>query len=79
MDERGPACGGRRKLLLCDAVPVRFRDTNVVAFTRDEQGRLLLETSMLSTSRDPRMTIQESFWICLAIRLTLNVHQMDGW
>ena len=44
-------------------VPVRFRDTNVVAFTRDEQGRLLLETSMLSTSRDPRMTIQESFWL----------------
>jgi hypothetical protein len=44
-------------------VPVRFRDTNVVAFTRDEQGRLLLETNMLSTSHDPRMTIQESFWL----------------
>ena len=44
-------------------VPVRFRNTNVVAFTRDEQGGLLLETNMLSTSRDPRMTIQESFWV----------------
>jgi hypothetical protein len=44
-------------------VPVRFRNTNVVAFTKDEQGRLLLETNMLSTSHDPRMAIQENFWV----------------
>ena len=44
-------------------VPVRFRDTNVVAFTRDEQDRLLLETNMLSTSHDTRMAIQENFWV----------------
>ncbi|HVA18691.1 MAG TPA: hypothetical protein VMU55_00785 [Solirubrobacteraceae bacterium] len=44
-------------------IPLRFRNTNVVAFTRDEQDRLLLETNMLSTSHDPRMTIQENFWV----------------
>jgi hypothetical protein len=44
-------------------VPVRFRDRNVVGLSRDERGQLLLETNMLSSSHDPRMAIQENFWI----------------
>jgi hypothetical protein len=44
-------------------VPVGFRGRNVVGLTRDERGQLLLEANMLSTSRDPRMAIQENFWI----------------
>jgi hypothetical protein len=44
-------------------IPVRFRDQAVVGLTRDERGQLLLDTNMLSASRDPRMAIQENFWI----------------
>ena len=53
-------------------VPVRFRSNNVLALTRDERGYLLLDTNMLSTSGDPRMTIQENFWIVLGDPLDLD-------
>jgi hypothetical protein len=38
-------------------VQVRFRSDNVMAPTRDDRGYLLLDTTMLSSSGDPRMTI----------------------
>jgi len=35
----------------------------VVALTRDNPGYLFLDATMLFSSGDPRMPIQENFWI----------------
>jgi hypothetical protein len=44
-------------------VPVAFRSQPVVATTRDDQGQLLVNFSMLSASQEPRISMVENYWI----------------
>ena len=44
-------------------VLVQFGDQPIVWFTRDEAGHSLLNVKMLSTSREPRLHIEENFWL----------------
>lgn len=40
-----------------------FRSEPVIWFSRDEEGYLLLNIRMLTTSHEPRMEIQDNFWL----------------
>jgi hypothetical protein len=42
---------------------VQFRDAPVVWFTRDPDGRTMVNTQMLTTSGEPRMVMLENVWI----------------
>jgi hypothetical protein len=42
---------------------VQFRRQPLVWFTRDIEGYLLLNVNMLSTSGQPRLRIEENFWL----------------
>jgi len=44
-------------------VPVQLGDVPVIWFTRDEGSHLLLNLRMPTTSGEPRMQIEENFWI----------------
>jgi hypothetical protein len=41
----------------------RYRDKSIIWFTRDDQGHLLLNVQMMSTTREPRLIIEEHGWI----------------
>ncbi len=41
----------------------RFRDDPSIWFNRDEDDRLLLNVRMLSASGEPRMRIEDNFWL----------------
>ncbi len=41
----------------------RYRDKPIIWFTRDDQGHLLLNVQMMSTTREPRLIIEEHGWI----------------
>lgn len=43
--------------------PVAFRGEPVIWFNRDEDRRFLLNLRMLSTSPEPRATIEDNFWV----------------
>jgi hypothetical protein len=44
-------------------VPVAFRDTPVVWLNRDDEGYLSLSLRMLSTKREPRLMLDDNFWM----------------
>jgi hypothetical protein len=44
-------------------IPVQIHDVQVVAFSRDEAGHWLLNVVMPSRSAEPRMVIEENFWL----------------
>lgn len=44
-------------------VPVSFRGEPIVLFRRDEEGYVLLNVRMLTTSMEPRTKIEDNFWI----------------
>jgi hypothetical protein len=41
----------------------QFRNEPIIWFNRDEEGYLLLNIRMLSTSGQPRMLIEDNFWL----------------
>jgi len=41
----------------------QFRDVPIIWFNRDEDGYLLLNVRMLSVSREPRVQIEDNFWL----------------
>lgn len=41
----------------------QFRDQPIIWFNRDEEGYLLLNLRMLSTSIEPRLFMEDNFWI----------------
>jgi hypothetical protein len=44
-------------------IPIRVEDTPVVWFNRDDSGRVLVNLHMLTTSNEPRLVMQDNFWI----------------
>jgi hypothetical protein len=53
-------------------IAVQFRQQPVVWLSRDDEGYLLLNVSMLTTAQEPRATMQDNFWIALGAPTDLD-------
>src|SRR5205823_1272785 len=42
---------------------VQFRDEPMIWFNRDESGYLLLNVRMLTASKEPRLRVEDNYWI----------------
>jgi len=58
---------------------VQFRDEPMIWFNRDESGYLLLNVRMLTASKEPRLRVEDNYWITRGNPETSNVrHPASG-
>jgi hypothetical protein len=50
----------------------QFKNKPIIWFNRDEDGYLLLNINMLTISNEPRLIIEDNFWICEGTPLDLE-------
>lgn len=57
---------------------VAYRGTPLVWFNRDEDGYMLLNLRMLTTSKEPRAVIEDSFWLSTGLPVDLICNRAIG-